>query len=61
LVLTATVGYVFLKLLFKILIKEKFHMFAYYCWAIGLTIILTQNFNIQLKFKQEVFSTTFIF
>jgi len=43
LVLTATVGYVFLKLLFKILIKEKFHMFAYYCWAIGLTIILTQN------------------
>jgi len=43
---TMIVGYVFLKLLFKIVIKEKFHMFAYYCWAAGLLIILTQILTI---------------
>lgn len=42
LVITAIVGYVFLKLLFKIVVKEKFHVFAYYCWTLGLIIILTQ-------------------
>jgi len=42
LVITTIVGYIFLKLLFKVVIKEKFHMFAYYCWALGLIIILTQ-------------------
>jgi len=42
LVLTAIVGYIFLKLLFKVIVKEKFHAFAYYCWALGAIVILTQ-------------------
>lgn len=42
LVVTAILGYLFLKLLFKVVVKEKFHMFAYYCWALGLIIILTR-------------------
>jgi len=41
-VVTAIVGYVFLILLFKVVVKEKFHVFAYYCWAIGLIIIFTR-------------------
>jgi len=46
LVVTAILGYLFLKLLFKVVVKEKFHMFAYYCWALGLTIILTRILTI---------------
>jgi len=42
LIVTVVVGYIFLKLLFKIVVKEKFHLFAYYCWLIGLIIILTR-------------------
>lgn len=42
LIITTIVGYVFLKLLFKVIAKEKFHVFAYYCWAIGLLIVLTR-------------------
>jgi len=42
LIVTMIVGYIFLKLLFRIVIKERFHLFAYYCWALGLLIILTQ-------------------
>jgi len=42
LIVTMIVGYIFLKLLFKIVIKERFHFFAYYCWALGSLIILTQ-------------------
>jgi undecaprenyl-diphosphatase len=34
------VGYIFLKLLQKIVMKEKFHLFAYYCWITGLVIII---------------------
>jgi undecaprenyl-diphosphatase len=34
------VGYASLKLLQKIVMSEKFHLFAYYCWTIGLAIIL---------------------
>lgn len=34
------VGYIFLKLLQKIVMKEKFHLFAYYCWIAGLSIII---------------------
>ncbi len=29
------VGYIFLKLLQKILMEDKFHLFAYYCWIVG--------------------------
>lgn len=35
------VGYVSLKLLQKIVMNEKFHMFAYYCWTVGLAIIFS--------------------
>lgn len=41
-VVTFVVGFVALKLLLRILLREKFHLFAYYCWAIGLVVILTQ-------------------
>lgn len=34
------VGYGSLKLLQKIVMNEKFHLFAYYCWTVGITIIL---------------------
>jgi len=42
LIVTMVVGYVFLRLLRKIIVKERFHVFAYYCWALGLLIILPQ-------------------
>ena len=34
------VGYMALQLLQKIFMKQKFHLFAYYCWIIGLATIL---------------------
>lgn len=34
------VGYISLKLLKRIVMNEKFHLFAYYCWAVGAAIIL---------------------
>jgi len=42
LIITVIVGYLFLKLLFKMVIKEKFHVLAYYCWTLGLIIILNR-------------------
>lgn len=42
LTVTFVVGYIFLRLLFKLLVKEKFYVFAYYCWTLGLLIISTQ-------------------
>jgi len=36
------VGYVSLKLLLKVVLKEKFHLFAYYCWTVGVIVILSQ-------------------
>lgn len=41
-VITVVVGYVSLKLLLRIVLREKFHLFAYYCWAIGFLVLLTQ-------------------
>ena len=38
------VGYISLKLLKKIVTKEKFHLFAYYCWIVGLLTVATQLF-----------------
>lgn len=35
------VGYASLKLLQKIVMNKKIHLFAYYCWAVGITIILS--------------------
>lgn len=34
------VGYASLKLLLKIILKERFHLFAYYCWTVGVILIL---------------------
>ena len=38
------VGYASLKLIQKIVMSEKFHMFAYYCWIVGISIILLTTF-----------------
>jgi undecaprenyl-diphosphatase len=35
-----TVGYASLKLLQKIVMNEKFHLFAFYCWIVGSGIVL---------------------
>jgi undecaprenyl-diphosphatase len=39
-IISMIVGYFSLKLLQKIVMNEKIHLFAYYCWAAGATIIL---------------------
>ena len=39
------VGYVSLKLLQKIVMNEKFHLFAYYCWTVGIAMILFISFQ----------------
>jgi undecaprenyl-diphosphatase len=41
-VVSMVVGYVSLRLLLKVILKGKFHLFAYYCWAVGALIILSQ-------------------
>lgn len=38
-VIAMVVGYASLKLLQKIIINEKFHLFAYYCWAAGAVLL----------------------
>lgn len=44
-IISMIVGYVSLKLLQKIVMNEKFHLFAYYCWIVGLVIILLTIFQ----------------
>ncbi len=39
-VLAMLVGYLALKLLWKILAKKKFHVFAFYCWLLGAALII---------------------
>ncbi|MDG6222074.1 MAG: undecaprenyl-diphosphate phosphatase [Candidatus Bathyarchaeota archaeon] len=39
-IVSMLVGYASLKLLQKIVLSEKFHLFAYYCWAVGVVLIL---------------------
>jgi len=39
-VVSMVVGYFALKALQKILMRHKFHYFAYYCWALGLVVIV---------------------
>jgi len=34
------VGYLALKLLWKIIMTEKFHLFAFYCWLLGAGLIM---------------------
>jgi undecaprenyl-diphosphatase len=39
-IVSMIVGYASLKLLQKMVMNKKFHLFAYYCWAIGTLIII---------------------
>ena len=41
-VISMIVGFVSLKLLLKVVLKEKFHLFAYYCWTVGAIITFSQ-------------------
>lgn len=43
-VISMIVGYVSLKFLRKVVMKEKLHMFAYYCWIVGLITAFSQLF-----------------
>lgn len=36
---TVVVGYATLRTLLKIIARGRFHLFSYYCWAIGITIL----------------------
>lgn len=38
------VGYFAIKLLWKTLAKEKFHLFAFYCWILGTALVLLSVF-----------------
>jgi len=42
LVTTVIVGYFSLRLLRKIVLRERFHWFAYYCWVVGSFVLLNQ-------------------
>lgn len=35
------VGYISLKLLIKLILEKKFYFFAFYCWILGLTILIS--------------------
>lgn len=39
------IGYVSLKLLQRIVMKERFHLFAYYCWIVGSIVIFYYLFQ----------------
>jgi len=38
-VIAGIIGYVSLKFLFKTIQKEKFYLFSYYCWVVGIILI----------------------
>ncbi len=38
-IVSMLVGYASLKLLQKIVMSERFHFFAYYCWVVGIAIV----------------------
>lgn len=38
-IVSVIIGYTALKLLQKLLLKQRFHRFAYYCWLLGTAII----------------------
>ena len=44
-IVSMIVGYAALKLLQKIVMNEKFHLFAYYCWTVGAAIIFLSIFQ----------------
>ncbi len=37
--ISVIIGYVALRLLQRLLIKERFHLFAYYCWLLGAAVV----------------------
>ena len=39
--IAAIAGYFSLRLLYRVLKKEKLYMFAYYCWTVGVITVLT--------------------
>jgi undecaprenyl-diphosphatase len=39
-IVSSLVGYFALKSVIKLLVNKKFHKFAYYCWVVGLIIII---------------------
>lgn len=41
---SVVVGYLSLKLLLRLLIKKKFHYFAYYCFAVGVFLLILNLF-----------------
>jgi undecaprenyl-diphosphatase len=43
-VVSMIIGYVSLKLLQKVVLRGKFHLFAYYCWMAGMAVILYHSF-----------------
>jgi len=43
-IVSMIVGYTSLKFLQKIVTNEKFHLFAYYCWMVGLITVLFHLF-----------------
>lgn len=45
LVVSMVVGYFSLKLLRKIVLGKRFHKFAYYCWLLGIAVILFTIFK----------------
>ena len=44
-IISMIVGYVSLKFLQKVVMKEKFHLFAYYCWTVGLITVFFHLFQ----------------
>jgi len=44
-IISMIVGYISLKFLQKIVMKEKFHLFAYYCWIVGLITVFSHFFQ----------------
>lgn len=45
LAVTVMVGYLSLGLFQRVVSKGKLHLFAFYCWALGLVIVLSQVFS----------------
>jgi undecaprenyl-diphosphatase len=43
-IVAMVVGYFALKLLWKIISKGKFHLFAFYCWILGAVLVLLSVF-----------------
>lgn len=39
---TVAVGYLSLRLLLRVVLKERLHLFAFYCWILGFVVLLTQ-------------------